>query len=139
MDKEITKKFVENTGFICTNCGSVIVDGHKHDNQEDLCDKCKITDLEAKLAEKDKELKRLHKNWRNSQIQQRRLYDNVKQQVVEQNKELKNKYPFLKKYDNGIFVEYNVVYEREGLVNTICFGKNKEMAEHTLKTLMEEK
>lgn len=58
---------------------------------------------------------------------------------AEQNKELKNKYPFLKKYDNGIFVEYNVVYEREGLVNTICFGKNKEMAEHTLKTLMEEK
>lgn len=94
-------------------------------------------ELETKLAEQDKELIRLHKNWRNSKIQQQRLYDNVKQQLVEQNKELENKYPFLKKYDNGIFVEYNVVYEREGLVNTICFGKNKEMAEHTLKTLKE--
>ena len=56
MDKDITKKFVENTGFICTKCGSVIVDGHKHDNEEDLCDKCRIADLEAKLAEKEKAL-----------------------------------------------------------------------------------
>lgn len=96
-------------------------------------------ELETKLSEQDKELIRLHKNWRNSKIQQQRLYDNVKQQLVEQNKELENKYPFLKRYDNGIFIEYNVVYEREGLVNTICFGKNKEMAENTLKTLMEGK
>ena len=63
MDKEITKKFVENTGFICSECGSIVVDGHKHDNQEDLCDKCKITDLEAKLAESEERLKAID-NWK---------------------------------------------------------------------------
>ena len=57
MDNEITKKFIENTGFICTKCGSVIVDGHKHYNEEDLCDKCRIADLEAKLAESEEKVK----------------------------------------------------------------------------------
>ena len=36
MNKHITKKFVENTGFICTNCAKIVVDGHKHDKEEDL-------------------------------------------------------------------------------------------------------
>lgn len=53
MSKEATKKFVENNGFICNKCGKVIVDGHKHKNEEDLCDQCKISDLEAKLAESE--------------------------------------------------------------------------------------
>ena len=57
MSKEATKKFVENNGFICNKCGKVIVDGHKHKNEEDLCDQCKISDLEAKLAESEKEIK----------------------------------------------------------------------------------
>ena len=53
MDKEATKKFVENNGFICNKCGKVIVDGHKHKNEEDLCDQCKIAHLQTKLAESD--------------------------------------------------------------------------------------
>lgn len=57
MDKEITKKFVENNGFICNKCGKVVVDGHKHKNEEDLCDQCKIADLEAKLAESESKAK----------------------------------------------------------------------------------
>lgn len=58
MSKEATKKFVENNGFICKTCAKVIVDGHKHENEEDLCDQCKISDLESKLEkmEKEKEL-----------------------------------------------------------------------------------
>lgn len=54
MSKEATKKFIENNGFICNKCGKVIVDGIKHKNEEDLCDQCKIADLEAKLAECEK-------------------------------------------------------------------------------------
>lgn len=53
----------------------------------------------------------------------------------EKKKEITNAYPFLKEYDNGVFTEYNVVYERDGIVATTCFGKNKEMAYEYLKTL----
>ena len=59
MDKEITKKFIENNGFICTQCGSVIVDGYNHENEEDLCEQCKIKkikDLEYQLAKAGKML-----------------------------------------------------------------------------------
>lgn len=56
MSKEATKKFIENNGFICNKCGKVIVDGIKHKNEEDLCDQCKIADLEAKLAEREENL-----------------------------------------------------------------------------------
>lgn len=45
-------------------------------------------ELETKRAEQDKELIRLHKNWRNSKIQQQRLYDKLKQQFIEKEKEL---------------------------------------------------
>lgn len=55
MSKEATKKFIDNNGFICNNCGKIIVDGTKHKNEEDLCDQCKIADLEAKLEQSQKE------------------------------------------------------------------------------------
>ena len=45
-------------------------------------------ELETKCAEQDKELIRLHKNWCNSKIQQQRLYDKLKQQFIEKEKEL---------------------------------------------------
>lgn len=57
MSKEATKKFVENYGFICNNCGKIIVDGDKHRDEEDLCDQCKIADLETKFAESEKFMK----------------------------------------------------------------------------------
>lgn len=44
-------------------------------------------ELETKCAEQDKELIRLHKNWCNSKIQQQRLYDKLKQQFIEKEKE----------------------------------------------------
>ena len=59
MSKEATKKFVENNGFICNKCSKVIVDGTKHKNEEDLCDQCKISDLEAKLAESERKIEEL--------------------------------------------------------------------------------
>lgn len=49
MKEKYTKKFVENTGFICTKCKKIIVDGHRHENQEDLCEECKIKELEEKI------------------------------------------------------------------------------------------
>ena len=55
--------------------------------------------------------------------------------LEEKDREITNVYPFLKEYDNGVFTEYNVVYERDGIVATTCFGKNKEMAYEYLKTL----
>lgn len=62
----------------------------------------------------------------------------LEEQLHELGKEKKRVYPFVKKYDNGIFIEYNVIYEREGLVSTMCFGKNKEMAYKFLKELQGE-
>ena len=56
MNKETTKKFVENNGFICNKCGKVVVDGHKHKNEEDLCDQCKIADLQYQLLLTEKAL-----------------------------------------------------------------------------------
>ena len=56
MSKEATKKLVENNGFICDNCGKIVVDGIKHKNEEDLCDQCKISYLETKLAEKERQV-----------------------------------------------------------------------------------
>ncbi len=44
-------------------------------------------------------------------------------------------YPYLEEYDNGNFIEYNVVYSKNGIVNTICFGSNKEMAIDVIKSL----
>jgi uncharacterized coiled-coil protein SlyX len=56
VSKEATKKLVENKGFICDNCGKIVVDGIKHKNEEDLCDQCKISYLETKLAEKERQV-----------------------------------------------------------------------------------
>ena len=81
MDKEITKKFIENNGFICTQCGSVIVDGYNHENEEDLCEQCKIKkikDLEKQLAEKEQEVERLNLEFETQEDWQekwQKLYD----------------------------------------------------------------
>lgn len=48
------KNFVKNVGFICTQCKKIVTDGIKHDNEEDLCDQCKIRILEEKLNELQK-------------------------------------------------------------------------------------
>ena len=54
-------------------------------------------------------------------------------------KEVKQLYPFVKEYNNGTFIEYNVVQEREGFVSTTAFGKNKELAYNYLKWIKGEK
>lgn len=48
------KNFVKNVGFICAQCKKIVTDGIKHDNEEDLCDQCKIEILQGKLNELQK-------------------------------------------------------------------------------------
>ena len=110
----------------------------KHTEQQD-----KITDLEAKLAEKEVELELA----RNTSINTNKMdiihlqAENLelKQQLAEKEKEISQLYPFVKEHNNGNFIEYNVIYERDGIVATTTFGKNKEMAYDYLKSLKGEK
>ena len=80
----------------CKKCGDIITSDERHDMNWCKCgaiaidggdDYCKITgnpeDMEVfvprtLLEEKDKELKRIKKNWELSKGQQRRLYDSLK-------------------------------------------------------------
>ena len=60
------------------------------------------------------------------------------QRIVELENQLREKeqiYPFMKVYKKGEFISYNVVNETLGIVTTITFGDNKEMAEEYLKSL----
>ena len=103
MSKEATKKFIENNGFICNKCAKVVVDGTKHKNEEDLCDQCKIADLEAKLAEKESEIKVgefWHSAYQGKQLDYDKVYaelrqsydenEKLKQQLAEKEKLIEN-------------------------------------------------
>lgn len=60
------------------------------------------------------------------------------QRIAELENQLREKeqiYPFMKVYKKGEFISYNVVNETLGIVTTITFGDNKEMAEEYLKSL----
>lgn len=46
----MNKLLIKDNGFECTQCKKIMIDGHKHDNEEDICDTCKIANLEKKLA-----------------------------------------------------------------------------------------
>ena len=118
-----------NKGVVCPTC--IQKDSKEYYTQ-------KICNLEVKLAESEEEIKEwiaVRDDKNNIINKQTEKINQLKQQLAEKEKESHNVYPFIKKYDNGIFVEYNVVCEREGIVSTTCFGKNKEMAEDYLKSL----
>lgn len=53
----MNKSLIKANGFECIQCKKIVLDGHKHDNEEDICDQCKIVNLEKQLAEKEKEIK----------------------------------------------------------------------------------
>lgn len=89
MDKDIAKKFVENTGFICTKCGMVVVDGYKHDNEEDLCDNCRIANIGARLVEKEHSIEMLNQHLTDKAIEIERLGEELKEL-----KEYHDKYPY---------------------------------------------
>ena len=113
--------------LVCDNCGR-LVQGITWMNGMKFCAKCYQETFGASkywlLLDKDKTIAE----------QQQRIAE-LEKQLHELEEEQKRVYPFVKKYDNGIFIEYNVIYEREGLVSTMCFGKNKEMAYKFLKEL----
>ena len=89
MSKETTKKFIENNGFICNKCAKVVVDGTKHKNEEDLCDQCKISDLEAKLAEKDNTIKGLIEQYKTMEKScSYEMFLDCQKQLAEKEKEL---------------------------------------------------
>ena len=121
-----------------------------------------ITDLEAKLAESESKVKvkdYCHSTYQRIQLDYDKLkndydkkvkllseiFDNkrklqfefyqLKQQLAEKDKEISQLYPFVKEHNNGNFIEYNVVYEKNGIVATTTFGRNKEMAYDYLKLL----
>lgn len=116
----------------------------------------KARNLEKQLAESENRVKDLefrNKNLEHSLkvapnanagqrariVELKEINHKLKQQLEEKEKEISKLYPFVKKYHNGIFVEYNVVYERDGIVATTTFGRNKEMAYNYLKSLKGEK
>ena len=86
----------------------------------------KLTDLEVKLAESEKEhellidqfeeeTEKLRKQIKQESDARKRFveaHNQLKQQLAEKEKEISQLYPFIKEYDNGNFVEHNVVYER---------------------------
>lgn len=45
----MNKSIIKDNGFECTQCKKIVIDGHKHDNEEDICDTCKISILEKQL------------------------------------------------------------------------------------------
>lgn len=60
--EEIKKEILEDGfGFVCRECEKVVIDDKIHDNQEDLCDECRIAELEAKLAESEKKFNAIKK------------------------------------------------------------------------------
>ena len=46
----MNKSIIKDNGFECTQCKKIVLDRHKHDNEEDICDQCKIENLEKQLA-----------------------------------------------------------------------------------------
>ncbi|MGN0961803.1 MAG: hypothetical protein ACI4PF_06385, partial [Christensenellales bacterium] len=52
----MNKSLIKANGFECTQCKKIVIDGHKHDNEEDICDQCKIVNLEKQLAITEKAL-----------------------------------------------------------------------------------
>lgn len=60
----------------------------------------------------------------------------LRQQIVELQREVTNKYPFIKEHNNGLYIEYYVVFEQlDGTVATCVFGKNKDRAYKYIKSL----
>lgn len=56
--------------------------------------------------------------------------------IAELQREVANKYPFMKEHNNGLYIEYYVVIEQpDGTVSTCVFGKNKDRAYEYLKWL----
>lgn len=49
--KENIKKFIGNTGYICSKCGKIVIDGKTHENQEGICEDCLIAELKQQVAE----------------------------------------------------------------------------------------
>lgn len=121
--------------FKCARCGKTEdreffwfsrVDGKK------VCKKCKDYEQPKSLMENIKELQRQllleikeHQEFCKVADEKNK---SLEQELAEKEKEIKKIYPFVKKYHNGIFVEYNVVSERDGIISTTVFGKNKELA-----------
>mgnify|MGYP006993857640 CR=1 FL=1 len=57
-------------------------------------------------------------------------------QIAELQREVTNKYPFIKEHNNGLYIEYYVVFEQpDGTIATCVFSKNKDRAYEYLKSL----
>lgn len=123
----------DGTISVKSYCGAELIINRMNELAED------IKDLKAQNLMQAQELGKHHVQVVGGRFNGKNLIDSMAQQIEDLKNQLKHKYPYINKYDNGIFVEYNVVYEREGIVATTCFGKNKELAEKYLKQLKGEK
>lgn len=119
----------DGTISVKSYCGAELIINRMNELAED------IEDLKAQNLMQAQELDKHHVQIVGGRFNGKNLIDSMAQQIEDLKNQLKHKYPYINKYDNGIFVEYNVVYEREGIVATTCFGKNKELAENYLRQL----
>lgn len=94
-----------------------------------------ITDLEAKLTDRKQFCESQVKSLTDIIAGLIETKHDLEAKIEEKEKEISQLYPFIREYHNGIFVEYNVIYERNGIVATTSFGRNKERAYDYLKTL----
>lgn len=56
MSKKGIKNFIGNTGYVCSKCGKIVIEGKTHENQEGICEDCLIAELKQQLAEKERQL-----------------------------------------------------------------------------------
>ena len=109
MNKETTKKFVKNNGFVCKNCEKIVIDGKKHKNEEDLCDECcekEMQRLKTELSAKVEyihELLEVKEDYKKQLLEIKNDYSLLEEQLENTNawnKELLQEIEYYKQDDN---------------------------------------
>ncbi len=95
--RENIENFIGNTGYICSKCGKIVIEGKTHENQEGICEDCLIAELQQQLTEKDKEIERLKeerkidlKEFDETQDEYEKMLDNKNREINKLKRQLKN-------------------------------------------------